>query len=61
MKDSFVINFKRFIKYSEEATGWFVKSLKFKPESEEQQICRLKGKISDREALKCLTEAEREL
>jgi hypothetical protein len=46
---------------SDLATGWFIKSWKYKINSDEWQICRLKQKVLNREARKHLREALKHL
>lgn len=44
----------KFQELSDKGIDLFIKSLKYPPDSLEQQICRLKGEIYKRESLKYL-------
>jgi hypothetical protein len=44
----------KFQDLSDKAIDFFIKSIKYLPESEEWQICRLKERIYNREAIKYL-------
>jgi transcription initiation factor IIE alpha subunit len=57
----FYINFARYKKYTEKSTDWFIRSWKFKYNSLEWQICRLKSELYERKADKCLKTANRNL
>ena len=61
MKDSFYINHNKFQNYSDKAIDWYLKSRKFKRNSDEWQICILKKRIYNKEAIKYLKKAVKEI
>jgi hypothetical protein len=52
MKSEFYINHDKFQNYSDKAVKWLTRSYKYKFESDEWKICRLKYSINKRKALK---------
>lgn len=48
--NNFYINHDKFQDYSNKATDWFIKSWKFKIDSDEWKICRLKKAIYEKKA-----------
>ncbi len=55
----FYIHSDKYQELSNEAIDWFIKSLKFPYKSDEWQVCRLKERIINRQAVKHLLEANR--
>ena len=57
--NNFQLNHAQFQGLSNKAIDWFIKSFKFKPQSPEWQICRLKRKIYMKKAIEYLKEANK--
>lgn len=55
----FYIYHDKFQDLSNKAIDWYIKSWKYKIDSDERTICRLKRNIYMREALSCLKKANR--
>jgi hypothetical protein len=58
MNNDFYIYHAKFQELSTKALDWYLKSLKFKPNNPEWQICRLKREIYAKKALVYLKKAK---
>ncbi len=61
LRSEYYINLEHYLKLSGESIDWFIKSLKYKYNSDEWQICRLKSNILSKESVKRLNIAVEEM
>ena len=61
MRSNFYIYCAKFLDLSNRAVDYFIKSWKYKPDSDEWVICRAKERIFNKEALKYLKKTRKEL
>jgi hypothetical protein len=59
MKSEYHIHLAKYLNYEDEATKWYIKSMKFKCKSDEWTICILKERIYRKQAMKHLIESQK--